>query len=286
MEFATKRPFFLPLVLVFAMCLCAFLYWNNYVEDHYLKVAFLDVGQGDSIYIEAPNGNQVLIDGGRQNIVTTKLSAVMPRGDRTINAVIATHPDADHVGGLAAIFQKYTVGSFWEPGVYASTQTYDELEKTATLENAPHVLARAGTKLVLDKDRGVYLEILFPDAYVGNFETNDASIVARLVYGKTSILLTGDSPIATEDFLIARAADLDSDILKLGHHGSRTSTSAEYLASVTPSLAIISAGKGNSYGHPHQEVTDRLKDFHIPSLSTIDQGTIIIESDGVNYWQK
>ncbi len=210
----------------------------------------------------------------------------MPRGDRTINAVIATHPDADHVGGLAGVFQKYTDGSFWEPGVYASTQTYDELEKTAGLENAPHVLARKGMKLVLDKDRGVYLEILFPDGYVGNFETNDASIVAKLVYGKTSVLLTGDSPIAVEDFLIAQGADLDSDILKLGHHGSRTSTSEEYVKAVTPALAIISAGLGNSYGHPHPEVTGRLKNFHIASLSTIDEGTIVIESDGVNYWQK
>lgn len=285
MGILSKRPFLVLIMSLLLVSVAGVFYAEAYLGKHYLKVAFLDIGQGDAIYIEAPNGNQVLIDGGRDNHVLARLSEVMPRGDTTLNTVIATHPDADHVGGLPSVFEKYTVGSFFEPGVYSDTKVYQDLESLAVREGSAHVLARKGTLIELDHE--VILEILFPDGDVSWLETNDASIVARLTYGKTSFLLTGDSPIMTEDFLIQTEPDkLDSDILKLGHHGSRTSSSEEYLKVVSPSLAIISAGKNNSYGHPHKEVTDRLQTMHIPSLSTVDNGTIVIESDGEHYWQK
>ena len=246
-----------------------------------LKVAFLDIGQGDSIYIQAPNGRQVLIDGGRDQKVLSKLSDVMPYGDRTLDIVIATHPDADHIGGLPYILRDYGVSLVMEPGVQSESDVYKELEKSIEEEKAEHVFASRGMVIHLDEEHGVDLEILFPDRDTTGWETNEASIVAKLVYGKTSFLLTGDAPRSTELYLHKlNVKELDVDVLKLGHHGSRTSTSPTFIEDTTPNYAIISAGLNNDYGHPHKEVLDTLAYYKVPYLATYEKGTIVFESDG------
>ncbi len=246
-----------------------------------LKVSFLDVGQGDSILIQTPSGGTMLIDGGRDNAVLSRLGTELPFFKRNIDVVIATHPDADHVTGLVNVLEKYKVGSVLEPGVTVNTDVYQNLQQIILNKNIPHIYARAGQKIMLDQKNNIYLTILYPDTDVTGWETNDASIVARLDYGNTSFMFTGDSPIGKELYLVQHnPAMLPVDVLKLGHHGSRTSSSVEYLMAVHPKLAIISAGFKNQYGHPHKEVLDRLKNLHIPYLETSKIGTINCVSNG------
>ncbi len=246
-----------------------------------LTVAFLDVGQGDAIFIEAPNGNQVLVDGGPNNSVLRELNGIMPFYDRSIDVVVATHPDKDHIGGLPSILEKFKVDIFIEPGVISNSGTYKAIGIIDKEKNIKKVLAKRGQRIILDKN--VYIDTLFPDRSTLDWETNTASVVMRLVYGDTSFLLTGDSPKRIEEYIASLDREgLTANVLKLGHHGSRTSTSEFFLSAVNPQYAIISAGTDNRYGHPHKEVVDMLKRFEIPSLATYENGTIIIQSDGEN----
>lgn len=247
-----------------------------------LTVAFLDVGQGDAIFIEAPNGNQMLIDGGPNASVLRQLSEIMPFHDRAIDIVLATHPDKDHVAGLIDVFERYDVGRYIDPGVSHDSGTYETLLRSVEAEGAPYVHARRGMRIILDAERGVYADVLFPDRDVTNIETNTGSIIMRLVYGESEFMLTGDAPHSIERHVVALdGAKLKSDVLKAGHHGSRTSSATEFVALVDPDIAVISAGRNNSYGHPHQEVLDTLARFDVEVFSTTEEGTIIFTSDGM-----
>lgn len=241
-------------------------------------ISFIDVGQGDSILIQSPSGKQLLVDGGRSKSVLSELENLLPYFDRSIDVVIGTHPDADHIGGLPYVVQEYEVGALFEPGSSSDSKIYTSLEKSVSDKKIPHLYAREN--MVIDFGDDSYFVFLFPNQDVRNWETNNSSIVGMYVYKDTSFLLTGDAPIATESYLIKKYPTLTTDVLKLGHHGSRTSSSEGFLKSIHPGLAIISAGKGNSYGHPHQEVVERLSMLDIPSFSTIDFGTITLNSNG------
>jgi len=250
-----------------------------------LTVAFLDVGQGDAIFIEAPNGNQMLIDGGPSKAVLKALSLVMPFYDRSIDVVLATHPDKDHIGGLPAVFENFDVEYFIEPGVSADTAVYHQLlQITATADAAgalKRIFARRGMRVSLDEE--VEFIILFPDRDVSGISPNDASVVAKLIYNDTSFLLTGDAPVKIERFIASLdGAELDVDVLKVGHHGSKTSTSRELLGFASPYYAVISAGRDNRYRHPHEEVLSLLEQFGVNVLRTDESGTIIFKSNGEN----
>jgi competence protein ComEC len=270
--------FVLPVVLLLANAFTWYVVWSE-TPKGILTVAFLDVGQGDAIYIEAPNGNQVLVDGGSGRQILRALGAVMPFYDHSLDVVIATHSDADHIGGLPFVLDRFNVGAVLEPGVGSETNIYQEFEKRANDGTRLHELARRGMRLRLDNN--VALDILFPDQDPTGWETNTASIVARLVYGESSFLLTGDSPIKIEKYLITLDGEkLQSDVLKAGHHGSRTSSAPEYTAIVKPEYAIISVGKNNRYGHPHQEVLDLFAKLGATIFRTDASGTIVFKSDG------
>ncbi len=244
-----------------------------------LTVAFLDVGQGDAIFIQAENGNQVLLDGGPNKAVLSQLSKIMPFYDRSIDVVIATHPDGDHIGGLPDVLNRYNVDLVIEPGVESDTAVYKEFERLVEEKGVKKLLARRGMKIILNDN--TYLLILFPDRDVSGFDSNDASIVAKLVYEKTSFLFMGDSPKKIEEYLVSLDKEkLNTDVLKVGHHGSRTSTSESFLGYTSPEYAIISAGKNNRYGHPHKETLDMLNKFQIRILRTDESGIIKIKSDG------
>lgn len=203
----------------------------------------------------------------------------MSFGDKSIDVVIATHPDADHIGGLPEVFDRYEVGLFLEGGAESDNLLDDELRVRVEKEKSGRLVARRGQ--VIDFGDGVRLEILFPNQDVSRWETNDASIVARLVYGESTFLFTGDSPLRVENILLKLdPKSLDSDVLKAGHHGSRTSTAAAFAAAVSPEYAVISAGRDNTYGHPHKEVLDILRQASATTLSTIDRGTIEFKTDG------
>ena len=247
--------------------------------DDTLKVYFLDIGQGDAIFVETPTHRHLLLDGGPNKKVLTELGKILPFGQKDIDVMIESHPDKDHIGGLPEVVSRYNVGIFIEPGVESDNTIDDELKRRIKKKNIPNILARRG--MVINFGDGVKLQILFPNQDVSNWETNRASIVARLVYGEKSFLLTGDSPIQIENVLLSlNPAILDSDVLKAGHHGSRTSTSLYYAEAISPEYAVISAGKDNSYGHPHKEVLDILTKISAEIISTAESGTIKFETEG------
>lgn len=246
-----------------------------------LTVAFLDVGQGDAIFIEAPNGNQVLIDGGPNGAVLRELSKVMPFYDRSINMVIMTHPDSDHVNGLVDVLRRYKVDAFVDSGFKIENPAYKEAEDLVAAKNIKDLDLMKGYRINLDK--GVYLDILSPPISAESLDDNNGSLVARLVYGQSSFLLTGDMEQKMEGVLVSEyGKNLESDVLKVGHHGSHTSTAESFLGFVNPSYAVISVGADNRYGHPHKETLDLLNKFKVQILRTDEKGSIVFESDGQN----
>ena len=278
------------MVLILMSISTAFVWYTLYTmqKDRVLTVTFLDVGQGDAIFIQSPSGVQALIDGGNSGQkVVRELSKILPFYDRSIDIVMATHPDTDHVGGLITVLKNYAVKHILRPGVGHDAPAIDSLLLEIAKEKnkgATEALARRGMVFDLGADtHGVRakLHILFPDREVNALESNTASIVARLVYGDTSLMLTGDSPKAIEKYLVSLdSTALKSGILKIGHHGSKTSTSEAFLGYVDPQWAIVSAGKDNSYGHPHKSVVDMVRRFGIAIKNTANDGSISFESDG------
>ncbi len=245
-----------------------------------LTVAFLNVGQGDSIFIDAPSGNQVLIDGGPgSGAVLGELSRVLPWWDRSIDLVIPTHPDADHISGLIDVFERYRVHTVLHSSVEGDTSTFAAFNETLAQENAYTAVALRGQ--IIDLGGGAYMEILYPDRDVSHVETNDGSIIARLVYGKTAFMLTGDAPQKIENYIVGLDGKaLRADVLKAGHHGSKTSSSPLFLGFVGPQYGIFSRGCNNSYGHPAPEVVDRFRLFGIQTIDTCLNGAITFISDG------
>ncbi len=264
------------LILAGAICGAA---WR---EDRHgtLTVSFLNIGQGDSIFIDSPAGNQVLIDGGPgSGAVLRQLARVMPWWDRSIDVVIPTHPDADHIGGLIDIFERYRVAKVVHSSVMGDTSTFAAFNDAEKAEHAEIFVAKRGE--IIDLGKGAYIEILYPDRDVAHVETNDGSVIARLVYGKTAFMLTGDAPQGIENYIASLdGKELRADVLKAGHHGSKTSSSPLFLGYVDPQFGVFSRGCDNSYGHPAPEVVERYKSFGIPTLDTCLEGTITFISDG------
>lgn len=276
------------LLLLLLIATTAFIWRAVLAEERnaVLTIAFLDVGQGDAIFIEAPSGNQMLIDGGAGASVLRELGRLLPAHDRSIDVVMATHPDQDHIGGLSAVLKSYDVSHVVRSGAVNDTAVYRAFNTAIENENGAQVLfARRGTRI--DIGGGAYFDILFPNRDVTAADPNNASIVGRLVYGDMEIMLTGDAPNSVERYLVSLGGSvLVSDILKVGHHGSKTSSSEAFIGFVDPDYGIISAGCDNRYGHPHQDVLSVLAQFDIEVLSTCGEGTIVFEADGKTLWRK
>ena len=241
----------------------------------------LDVGQGDALFVESPTGTQILIDGGPPRKILSQLSRVMSPFDRSIDAFIITNPDADHIGGFLDVLKTYKVDEVFEPGTLTDSKTYQSLKDQMKKNNVKDFLAKRGMRL--DVGGGAFIDILFPDRDVSSWATNDGSVVARLSYGDTSIMLTGDATVKTENIILGEnsSAKLHSTILKVGHHGSRTSSSFDFVKTVSPTYALISDGKDNKYGHPHKETLDTLTSLGVKIFRTDILGTIFMKSDGI-----
>lgn len=249
------------------------------------EVDFFDVGQGDSIFIETPGNQQILIDGGPDSTVLEKLGKEMPFWDRTIDLVILTHPDYDHLDGLIEVLKSYRVEKILWTGVAPDKKRgeYDDWLKALRKEKAEVFIAQAGQSISAGD---VPMEVLSPlenlqGQELANF--NNSSVVIKAVFGQNSFLFTGDISKTAEKKIIGSGADVKANVLKIAHHGSNSSTSEELLTAVSPETAVISVGAGNTYGHPSQGTLDILNKYGIRVLRTDQQGDIKIISDGNNF---
>jgi competence protein ComEC len=269
----------LTLVLL-ALCINAAVWYAALREDKrgQLTVSFLNIGQGDAIFIDAPSGRQMLIDGGPDSGVLRKLSEVMPWYDRSIDIILATHPDADHITGLIDVLERYRVDIAVDSSVQGSTAVWQTLKEERARARSSMTAQRGQ---VIDLGAGTYVEILYPDRPVPGIDTNDGSIVAKLIYGDTSFMFTGDAPQSVEKYLVALdGGNLHADVLKAGHHGSKTSSATHFVGVVAPGYAVFSRGCDNKYGHPSKETVDVFARFSIPTVDTCERGTITFVSDG------
>lgn len=247
-------------------------------------IQFLDVGQGDAILITTYDGFEVLIDGGPDSGVLRALAAQRSFFDRSLDLVIATHPDLDHIGGLIDVFARFDVQTILQTENVNDTPAAVAFAAAAHNEDAEVILADAGQVISLGD---LQIEILSPKGDESEWESNNASIITKITFGDTAFMLTGDAPAEIEEYLAgAYGAGLKADVLKLGHHGSKTSTSEIFLDLVDPQYAVVSAGLDNRYGHPHQEVLQRVFDRDIETSHTGTDGTITFISDGEAVWKE
>jgi competence protein ComEC len=248
-----------------------------------LKVTFLNIGQGDAILIETPDGVQMLIDGGPDGTVLRELASTMPWFDRTIDIVLGTHPDKDHIGGLVDVLERYTVDHIITTENLGETMTAKSYRTALNQEGAEITMARSGQVYSLGASTTV--TVFSPASDPSMLETNTASIVVQVRYGDIAFMLTGDAPSSIENYLVTTYGNqLESEVLKLGHHGSKTSSSHEFLTAVEPQFAVVSSGRDNSYGHPAKEVVERVGELDIPLVNTAVEGRITFQTDGLSVW--
>lgn len=239
------------------------------------RVVFVDVGQGDSTYIEDENSDQILIDGGDGKLILDRLGKLMPFYDRKIELVIMTHPDKDHMGGLIEVLKYYEVEDILETGIKCDTAICKEWDKLIEEKNIPVKYARFGQDIRLGKY--VDIKVLYPfDDLSGQKvgDDNDSSIIVKIFTPNNSYLLMGDAGFKLEQILMSSKIDLQAKILRVSHHGSKNATSNEFLQAVKPEKAIISVGK-NSYGHPTIELLNRVRNVNAQILRTDEEGDLI-----------
>ena len=242
-----------------------------------LKVSYIDVGQADSILIQTPGGKNVLIDAGNNGDANTIVTYLKNQNISRLDYVIATHSHEDHIGSMDTVIKTFDIGQVVMPRESSNTQTFRDVMTAIANKGLKPTEAKAGVKLDLGSE--LYAELLAPNSS-GYEDINDYSAVLRLVYGKNSFLFTGDAETQSESEMLHLGSQLKADVLKVGHHGSRTSSTAAFLKLVAPKYAVISVGKGNSYGHPTGEALDRLSSIGATIYRTDDSGTIVCESDG------
>ncbi len=243
-----------------------------------LTVNFLDVAQGDSILLEY-NGKAMLIDAGESDQGEVVSDYQKDQGISTLDYVVATHPHSDHIGGMDEILNGFQVEHFVDSGYPHTTQTYENLLTTIDQKNIPFEVAQAGQ--TIDFDPAVDVEVLNPGTTYSD-DLNENSVVLKVSYGKTSFLLMGDAGLETEERIMKAGYNIDSDILKVGHHASRSGSGASFISAVSPSVSIIEVGAGNDYGHPHAEILKRLQKASKVYRTDLD-GTISVTTDGSTY---
>lgn len=246
-----------------------------------VRIDVLDVGQGDSIFITGPGGEQILVDGGPDLSALGGLGSNMSYLDRTLDLLILTHPDSDHVFALPEVLRRYRVQAVMFTGIEHTNAPYRDMLALLREERIPVIIADPAKDI--DFGNGLRLDVLWPPpVYLGKSrdDTNNTSVTVKVIYGEDSLLLTGDMEEKQEREMLAANIDLNADILKVAHHGSKTSTSTGFLLAVSPDLAVISAGRNNRYGHPHAVVLRRLEHFGVPIRRTDQEGAIELQFDG------
>jgi len=261
------------------LTILSFSFLSN-TADGYLHVYFLDVGQGDSLFIKTPDGKQVLIDGGPNNLVIQKLGELMPFYDRDIDVLVITHTDSDHITGLIEVLERYDFNLIIRSNILCKTTLCLALNEKIDKEEAQVWFVDSGD--ILDLGHETLLNILYPfDNNIYDGKPNNNSVVAKLNYGESSLLLTGDIEKKVESKLFYSELDISAKFLKIAHHGSKTSSSELFLNTVSPSFAFIEVGD-NRFGHPDEDVLARLEKRGITYYRTDKDGDIHLIIDNIN----
>lgn len=266
-----------------ALALTAALAWFALrgLPDGRLHVYFLDVGQGDAILIQAPDGRQILVDGGPSPIaLLNELGAVLPFWDRSLDLVVLTHPDSDHITGLISLLDRYRVARVLDTRQSDTAPLAAPWRERLARGDIDRMIAQRGAQIPVN---AALLTVLNPPPKPltgAAADDNNNAIVLRLDYGQTSLLLTGDAESEAEADMIRAGIPLRADLLKVGHHGSKGSTSTPFLAAVAPRIAIIQVGAGNSFGHPDPDILKRLAIEQVEVFRTDQHGRIEVISDG------
>lgn len=260
--------------IAFSYLVLFFCLWQ--IPDKKFHIYFFDVGQGDSIFIKTPENHQILIDGGPDNSVIEKLSDVVPFFDKSFDLVVLTHPHSDHLNGLIEVLKKYEVENVLITGVYSNDSSYIEFLNRIKNENIKTFIANADEDFLFSN---VLLDVIYPNEPLTGVpppkDLNNSSIAIRVVYGKNSILLTGDLDTSIESYLVSSNLQLSSDILKVGHHGSKNSSSPNFIKKVSPKVAVIQCGKDNSFGHPNPDTLKTLYSTMVENIYRTDlDGTV------------
>ena len=277
-----KRVRFLLPVLVLLAILAAELPWETKEvpkrTEAAMEVHFIDVGQADCSLILLPNDKTMLIDAGNNDDGETVVDYLKACGVEQIDYLIGTHPHEDHIGGLDDVIESFPIGEIYMPKVQTNTKTFRDVLTAVKKKGLSVHSAKAG--VVLSESPELSITMLAPnkDVYV---EMNDYSAVVRITYQDTAFLFMGDAEKQSENEI---REDVRADVLKIGHHGSSTSTSEKFLRRVNPEYVFIPCGKDNDYGHPHREIRNLLKQYDITTYRADADGTVVIASDGTTVW--
>lgn len=283
----TKSPIFTIVILLIAAVLVLISRFDSADEpqkqtlsvgEGILTVHFLDVGQGDSEFIELPDGRCMLIDASVSEYGSFISEYITECGYSKIDYLVATHPHADHIGGMKTIVESFDIGEIYMPRVASNSKTFENLLTAVSQKGLQINTAKAGKSVYADSELSIELLAPVSDEYEN---TNNYSAVIKITYGKNSFLFTGDAELLPENEVLENdRAQLASDVLKVGHHGSSTSSSMDFLTAVSPDYAVISCGEDNSYGHPHSEVLARLAKIGASVYRTDKDSTVTITCDG------
>jgi len=260
--------------------------WSQEEKAGDLQVIFFDVGQGDSILIQTPSGHDILIDGGPDSSVLSKIGRQLAFYDHSIDLIVLSHAHSDHVAGLVDVLKRYDVNKVLYTGVDHSSPDFIAWKNLIEEKNIEMEIPIAGHVYQFDN---VSLEILFPFEDISAKEIkdlNDTSIVARLDYGQSCFLFTGDAPATIEEELLQHGSNLECDILKVGHHGSKYSSSLDFLRAIDSEQAVIQSGEGNTFNHPHRLILKRLGGLGMEILRNDEMGDVELQSDGTEIWLK
>ena len=275
------------IVLLICLCLLVVGCANPFVESDdktsvstfsgdTLRVNYIDVGQGDSIFIQLPNKETMLIDAGEAYEVDNVINYLNNLGIKKIDYVVGTHPHTDHIGGLEEVINTFDVGTIYMPKVSSNSKTFEDLLTTISNKGLKVKTAKSGV-VVFDEDN-LKLEFIAPNS--DNYSNlNNYSAVLKLTYLDNTFLFMGDAETLSEDEI---TSDVDADVIKVGHHGSDSSSSVEFVKKVSPEYAIIMVGESNSYNHPYQSIIDRYESVGAKVLRTDLDGNIVCDSDGVD----
>ncbi|KKP88340.1 MAG: Beta-lactamase domain-containing protein [Berkelbacteria bacterium GW2011_GWA2_35_9] len=282
----SKKSIFSKNILI-ALLLASLSLWYVLIisADNLLRVYTLNVGQGDAILI-SKNHFQLLIDTGRGKTTYSRVKQYLPFNDNKIELLILSHLDSDHIGGAKYIIDKIAVDEIWTLNWQKETETVKELKNKVEEKKILTKFVRAGEKKIIQTEEGeINIKLINPEEYILESEGNNSSIVVKINYDELDLLLTGDLENEGEKKLLEKNIDLQAEILKVGHHGSKSSTSQEFIGKIKPEVSLISVGK-NSYGHPSQNILDRLKSINSKIYRTDESGTIEISTDGKIYTVK